>query len=43
LVEEVAKYRLAGKRRLAAEQWLVARAEAGGEPKLAVKRLLVAQ
>ena len=32
LVEEVAKRRFAGKRRLAAERWLVARAEADGEP-----------
>ena len=43
LVEEVAKRRLARKRRLAAERWLVARAGADdGEPKLAVKRLLMA-
>ncbi len=34
---EAAKRRRAGKRRLAAERWLVARAEADGEPKLAVK------
>jgi hypothetical protein len=32
LVEEVAKRRLARKRRLAAERWLVARAGADGEP-----------
>jgi len=43
LVEEVAKRRLARKRLLAAERWLVARAGADdGEPKLAVKRLLMA-
>ena len=43
LVEEVAKRRLARKRRLAAERWPVARAGADdGEPKLAVKRLLMA-
>ena len=42
MVEEVAKRRLAWKRRLAAEPWLVARAGADGEPKLAVKRLLMA-
>ena len=42
LVEEVAKRRLAGKLRLAAERRLVARAEADGEPNRAVKRLLIA-
>ncbi len=43
LVEEVAKRRLVRKRRLAAERWPVARAGADdGEPKLAVKRLLMA-
>ncbi len=41
LVEEVAK-RFAGKPRLGLLRSLVARAEADGEPKLAVKRLLMA-
>ena len=37
LVDEVAKFRFAGTHWLAVERWLVARAEADGEPELAVK------